>query len=137
MFCLNLLNGRIVSWLYISLRCFHASRELWARRKNDNQGVDLKTQKKGKFAKRIKKPPVDAPYVPPKLKRITKSLQDKTIDIFEGMTTVELAKRTGQLVITLQEFLVNLGEKVVSEFDPLKIDVAELVVMVFPFPKSQ
>lgn len=112
-----------------SIRCFHASRELWARRKNDNQGADLKTQKKGKFAKRIKKPPVDAPYVPPKLKRITKSLQDKTIDIFEGMTTVELAKRTGQSVITLQEFLVNLGEKVVSEFDPLKIDVAELVVM--------
>jgi translation initiation factor IF-2 len=53
------------------------------------------------------------------------------------MTTVELAKRTGQSVITLQEFLVNLGEKVVSEFDPLKIDVAELVVMVFPFPKSR
>ncbi|KAJ6712578.1 TRANSLATION INITIATION FACTOR IF-2 MITOCHONDRIAL [Salix purpurea] len=111
------------------IRCFHASRELWARRKNDDQGVGLKTQKKGKFAKRIKKPPVDAPYVPPKLKRITKSLQDKTIDIFEGMTTVELAKRTGQSVISLQELLVNLGEKVVSEFDPLKIDVAELVVM--------
>ncbi|KAJ6393592.1 hypothetical protein OIU77_022930 [Salix suchowensis] len=111
------------------IRCFHASRELWARRKNDDQGVGLKTQKKGKFAKRIKKPPVDAPYVPPKLKRISKSLQDKTIDIFEGMTIVELAKRTGQSVISLQELLVNLGEKVVSEFDPLKIDVAELVVM--------
>ena len=46
---------------------------------------------------------------------------------------VELAKRTGESIATLQDILVNVGEKVGSEFDPLGIDVAELIAMVFPF----
>ncbi|CAK7335663.1 unnamed protein product [Dovyalis caffra] len=115
-----------------SIRCFHASPELWFRRRYVKQEPGLKMQNKGKFTKKDKKksqPPVEAPYVPPKLKRSNKSLQDKTIDIFEGMSTVELAKCTGQSVTTLQEILVNVGEKVVSEFEPLSIDVAELVGM--------
>ncbi|KAK3205790.1 hypothetical protein Dsin_019836 [Dipteronia sinensis] len=67
--------------------------------------------------------------MPPKPKRTTKSLQDKTIDIFEGMTIVELAKLAGEPITTLQDIVVNVGEKVTSEFDPLSIDVAELVAM--------
>ncbi|CAA7395594.1 unnamed protein product [Spirodela intermedia] len=43
------------------------------------------------------------------------------------MTVVELAKRTGQTIAHLQEILANVGEKVVSEFHPIGIDVAELV----------
>ncbi|KAK9274305.1 hypothetical protein L1049_019119 [Liquidambar formosana] len=45
------------------------------------------------------------------------------------MTIVELAKRTGESISTLQDILVNVGEKVDSEFDPLSIDIAELVAM--------
>lgn len=138
MVCINLLLEcwEHVMVFFILLRCFHASPELLAKRRDDDLPVDFKAQKKGKFKKRnLKKaqPPVDAPYVPPKLKRTMKSMQDKTIDIFEGMTIVELAKRTGESMATLQDILVNAGEKVGSEFDPLSIDVAELVVMVFPF----
>ncbi|XP_057460051.1 uncharacterized protein LOC130750458 isoform X2 [Actinidia eriantha] len=111
------------------IRCFHASAELFARRKDEPFG--LKTPSKGKFVKRSNRtqPPVEAPYVPPKLKRISKSLPDRTIDIFEGMTIVELAKRTGESIPTLQDILGNVGEKIDSEFDPLSIDVAELVAM--------
>ncbi|CAN1300395.1 Translation initiation factor IF-2, mitochondrial [Linum perenne] len=76
------------------------------------------------------KPPVEAKYVPPKLKQSMKSLQDKTVDIFEGMTIVELAKRTGQSIASLQDVLVNVGEKPGSEFDPLNIDVVEVGVNV-------
>lgn len=91
----------------------------------------MKTPKKEKFVKRDRtQPPVEAPYVPPKPQRTTKSLPDKTIEIFEGMTIVELAKRTGESITSLQSILVNVGEKVDSEFDPLSIDVAELVAMV-------
>lgn len=96
----------------------------------------MKIQTKGKFKDKNRnrtQPPVEAPYVAPKLKRNTKSSLDKTVDIFEGMTVVELAKRTGQSIATLQDILVNVGEKARSEFDPLSIDVAELVGMVFPF----
>ena len=102
-----------------------------ARRKDEPFG--LKTPSKGKFVKRSNRtqPPVEAPYVPPKLKRISKSLPDRKIDIFEGMTIVELAKRTGESIPTLQDILGNVGEKIDSEFDPLSIDVAELVAMVF------
>lgn len=115
-------------------RCFHATPELWARRTNndlvhDNNSKN-KPSKKGKFVKRARtEPPVEAPYVPPKLKRTNKSLPDKTIDIFEGMTIVELAKRTGESISTMQDILVNVGEKVESEFDPLSVDIAELVAM--------
>ncbi|KAJ9148023.1 hypothetical protein P3X46_030122 [Hevea brasiliensis] len=111
------------------IRCFHATPELLARRRNNDQPVGLKIQTKGKFKKKDRKPPIEAPYVAPKLKRNTKSLQDKTVDIFEGMTIVELAKRTGESIATLQDILVNVGEKAGSEFDPLSIDVAELVGM--------
>lgn len=115
-------------------RYFHATPELWARRNNNDPVSETNSKKKpssrGKFAKRVRtEPPVEAPYVPPRPKRTTKSLPDKTIDIFEGMTIVELAKRTGESIPTLQEILVNVGEKVESEFDPLGIDIAELVTM--------
>ena len=95
--------------------------------------LGLKTPKREK--KFIKKennsqPPFEAPYVPPRLQKPTKSLLDKTIDIFEGMTILELSKRTGESLSTLQSILVNVGEKADSEFDPLSVDVAELVAMV-------
>ncbi|KAA8522479.1 hypothetical protein F0562_013160 [Nyssa sinensis] len=112
------------------VRYFHVSLELQARRRNE-EPLGLKTPKKGKFAKRAtsKQPPVEAPYVPPKLKRAAKSLPDRTIDIFEGMTIVELAKRSSESISTLQDILINVGEKFDSEFDPITIDVAELVAM--------
>ncbi|KAI3687461.1 hypothetical protein L1987_81157 [Smallanthus sonchifolius] len=114
------------------IRRFHASPELLSRRKSSNEDVvGLQKPKKGKFKKRPANamPPVEAPYVPPKLQNNGKSSSDKTIEIFEGVTTLELAKRCGQSVATLQNILVNVGEKVVSEFDPLGIDVAELIAM--------
>lgn len=74
--------------------------------------------------------PVEAPYVPPKPKLPTKSSPDKTIEIFEGMTILELAKRTGVTISAIQDILINVGEKVDSEFDAISIDVAELVAMV-------
>ncbi|XP_030951948.1 uncharacterized protein LOC115975345 isoform X2 [Quercus lobata] len=116
------------------MRYFHSTPELWARRNNNDPVSETNSKKKpssrGKFVKRVRtEPPVEAPYVPPRPKRTTKSLPDKTIDIFEGMTIVELAKRTGESIRTLQEILVNVGEKVESEFDPLGIDIAELVTM--------
>lgn len=116
------------------IRCFHTSPQLLARRSQDDP-VGLKTAKrgssKGKFAKRIKtnEPPVEAPYMPPKLKRAAKSLPDRTVDIFDGMTIAELAKRSGESVAALQSILVNVGESVGSEFDPLSIDIAELIAM--------
>ncbi|KAL3498951.1 hypothetical protein ACH5RR_041683 [Cinchona calisaya] len=111
------------------IRCFHASPQVLVR--NDDAPWGLKTQRKGKFKKRPKTttPPVEAPYVPPKLKRVARSLPDKTIEIFEGMTILELAKRCGESITTVQSILVNVGEKVDSEFDPLGIDIAELVAM--------
>ncbi|GLT78143.1 hypothetical protein SLA2020_496890 [Shorea laevis] len=113
-------------------RCFHASLDLLTRRRIDElSGLKIagREKPKGKFAKRKKtQPPVEAPYVP-KLKRTTKSLQEKTVEIFGGMTLVELAKRTGEPIAALQGVLVNVGEKVDSEFDTLNIDVAELVAM--------
>lgn len=118
--------------VFILVRCFHASVEHLARRRND-EPIGLKTPTRGKFAKRGTRtqPPVEAPYFAPTLKRTAKSLPDRTVDIFEGMTIVELAKRTGGSIRVLQDILVNVGEKVDSEFDPLSIDVAELVAMVF------
>ncbi|XP_011090318.1 uncharacterized protein LOC105171023 [Sesamum indicum] len=120
-------------WL---IRCFHASPELLARRRED-ESLGLKTSKRvkvlnsGKFSKRTKdtQPPVETPYVPPKLKRAAKSLPVKTIEIFEGMTIVELAKRCGESVATIQNIITNVGEKADSEFEALSIDIAELVAM--------
>ncbi|KAK6138471.1 hypothetical protein DH2020_027791 [Rehmannia glutinosa] len=120
-------------WL---IRCFHASPELLARRRED-ESLGLKTSKRvkvvnsGKFSKRKKETqaPVEAPYVPPKLKRAAKSMPDKTIEIFEGMTIGELAKRCGESAATIQNIIINVGEKTDSEFDALSIDIAELVAM--------
>ncbi|XP_052200186.1 uncharacterized protein LOC127806743 [Diospyros lotus] len=111
------------------IRHFHASLELLGRRNDELPG--LKPPNKGKFVKRGNRcqPPVEAPYIPPKLKRPSKSQPDRTIEIFEGMTIAELAKRTGESIPILQDILVNVGEKVDSEFDPLGIDIAELVAM--------
>ncbi|XP_030500992.2 uncharacterized protein LOC115716354 [Cannabis sativa] len=112
------------------LRCYHVSTILSARMKSEGL-LGLKTPKREKFVKKENKsqPPVEAPYVPPRLQKPTKALLDKTIDIFEGMTILELSKRTGESLSTLQGILVNVGEKVDSEFDPLSVDVAELVAM--------
>lgn len=112
------------------IRCFHASPELLARKKSEDETFGLKTRKGKKFAKKEKstQPPVEAPYVPPNLKRTNKSIPDRTIDIIDGMTIVELAKRMGESISTLQEVLVSVGEKV-DEFHPLNIDIAELVAM--------
>lgn len=108
------------------------------RRDDDLSGLKtskrVKDQNKGKFSKKKKetKPAVETPYVPPKLKRAAKSLPDKTIEIFEGMTIGELAKRCGESMASIQNIIVNVGEKADSEFDSLSIDIAELVAMVFP-----
>ncbi|XP_077212492.1 translation initiation factor 2, small GTP-binding protein isoform X2 [Tasmannia lanceolata] len=111
-------------------RCFHASPELLSRRRNEDQ-YGLKASKKEKRVKKENRtqPPVEAPYVPPKPKRTTKSMPDRTVEIFEGMTIAELAKRTGQPISSLQDILVNVGEKFDSEFDPISIDIAELIAM--------
>ncbi|KAM5552002.1 hypothetical protein ABKV19_026732 [Rosa sericea] len=108
----------------IQIRCYHG-------RNGNDQSFGLKPPQREKFVKRDNKaqPPVDAPYVPPKPQRTTKAMPDKTIEIFEGMTIDELAKRTGQSISTLQTILTNVGEKVGSEFDTLSVDIAELVAM--------
>lgn len=112
-----------------SIRGFHSSVQLLGRR--SDEPIGLKTPSRGKFVKKNKRTeaPVEAPYVAPKLKRTSKSSADRIIDIFEGMTVVELAKRSGESIHSLQEILANVGEKVDSEFDPLSVDVAELVAM--------
>lgn len=117
-------------FFYINRR-FHANTELSARRNEELFG--LKAPKKEKRVKRDNKsqPPVEAPYVPRKVVKSTKSVPDKIIEIFEGMTIAELAKRTGKSVSSLQDILVNVGEKVESEFEPLSVDIAELIAMVF------
>ncbi|KAI5436687.1 uncharacterized protein LOC127119221 isoform X1 [Lathyrus oleraceus] len=108
-------------------RCFHASSQVWAR---SDAAYGLKTPKKEKYVRKDSKnqPPVEAPYVP---RNVTsaKSNPDKTIEIFEGMTLVELAKRSGKSVSSLQDILTNVGEKIESEFEPLSMDVAELAAM--------
>lgn len=110
-------------------RFIHASPVVLARQEELAWG--LKNQRKGKFKKRPKAtaPPSEAPYVPPKLKQIARHSPDKTIEIFEGMTILELAKRCGETVATVQTILSNVGEKIDSEFDSLSIDIAELIAM--------
>ncbi|GAB2251767.1 hypothetical protein Droror1_Dr00004614 [Drosera rotundifolia] len=109
-------------------RYFHATIGLLARTDGE---FGTRTSKKDKYVKRDNRtqPPVEAPYVPPKVSRSSKSLPDRTIEIFEGMTILELSKRAGKPISTLQDVLINVGEKVGSEFDPLGIDIAELVAM--------
>lgn len=116
-----------------SIRYFHPSLQLLAKGNEDGFGLKtgVKTAKRGKYyVKKDSKtqPPVEAPYVPPKVTSIKPS-QEKTIDIFEGMTVGELAKRTGQSIPRVQDILLSVGEKAASEFDSLSIDVAELVAM--------
>ncbi|KAJ7965016.1 Translation initiation factor 2 [Quillaja saponaria] len=111
-------------------RCFHASPERLAMAERSDRLFGARPQKK-KFVKKESRTqaPVEAPYVNPKLKGTTKSLPDKTIEIFEGMTIVELAKRTAKSISALQDILINVGEKVNSEFEPLSVDIVELVAM--------
>uniref|UniRef100_A0A1D1XJW6 Translation initiation factor IF-2, mitochondrial n=1 Tax=Anthurium amnicola TaxID=1678845 RepID=A0A1D1XJW6_9ARAE len=120
------------------IRPFHASPTLSAKRKDQpNHGRDgsLRMRKEkpppveAPYVPPKPKPPIEAPYVPPRPKQLMKTLSDRTIEIFDGMTIVELAKRTGETVPYLQEILVSIGEKFVSEFHPISIDVAELVAM--------
>ncbi|KGN53381.1 uncharacterized protein LOC101205928 [Cucumis sativus] len=120
----------VASTIEAPRRCFHSSAELLAGRGHDKE-FGLKTQKKEKFVRKDgrNQPPVEAPYVPPKPKHSIGSVSDKTIEIFDGMTIVELAKRSGESISRLQDILTNVGEKINSEFDPLSIDVAELVAM--------
>ncbi|KAK6935482.1 Translational (tr)-type GTP-binding domain, partial [Dillenia turbinata] len=98
---------------------FHASTQTFSKRQDD-LSYGLRATSKKKFVKR------DGRTQPP---GPVKSSPDRTINIFEGMTTVELAKRTGQAISKLQDILLNVGEKVESEFDSLNIDVAGLVAM--------
>ncbi|KAL2333196.1 hypothetical protein Fmac_014409 [Flemingia macrophylla] len=104
------------------IRCFHASSQVWA--KNDGP-LDLKTPKKVKYLRRDHRRQ-------PTVRNViaTKSNPDKTVEIIEGMTLVELAKRSGKLVSSLQDVLINVGEKVEYEFEPLSMDIAELAAMV-------
>ncbi|KAF9614586.1 hypothetical protein IFM89_019369 [Coptis chinensis] len=53
----------------------------------------------------------------------------RTGDDAVGMTIPELANRTGRSIPFLEEILVNVGEEVGSEFDPVNIDVVELIAM--------
>lgn len=117
--------------MFLVCRMFHASSSVLAQWRNDDAS-GLRTPKKQRRVKKEKRtqPPVDAPYVPPKQKLTVKRFSDKTIDIFEGITLSELAKRTGATIGALQDIVMNVGEKVDSEFDPISIDIAELVAMV-------
>ncbi|CAL0313624.1 unnamed protein product [Lupinus luteus] len=109
------------------IRCFHASPGVRAR---SDQTFGLKTPKREKYVRKENRnqPPIEARYVPPTVKA-TKSGPVKTIEIFEGMTIAEFAKRSGKSVTFLQGILTNVGEKVESEFEPLSLDIAELVAM--------
>ncbi|XP_031483354.1 uncharacterized protein LOC116252885 [Nymphaea colorata] len=112
-----------------TLRHFHGTNKLFARGGSD-EVIGLRGPRKEKHVKKANRtqPPVEAPYVPT-AKRDAKTLPDRTIDIFEGMTVVELAKRSGHSVSSIEEILTNVGENVSSEFDAISIDVAELVAM--------
>ncbi|KAG9454479.1 hypothetical protein H6P81_007383 [Aristolochia fimbriata] len=121
--CMTLIDLHIIRYI-------HTCPELLAKRRND-EAFGLKAIKREKYVKKVSRiqPPVEAPYMPPKPKKPTKVRPDRTVDIFEGMTIGELAKRTGEGSSFIQEILTNVGEKVDSEFDPLSIDLAELVAM--------
>lgn len=111
-------------------RCFHIGSAVQAKRNFQESGF-MKTPRKPKKEKKEKRTqaPVEAPYVPPKPSEIVRSSRDKVIDIFDGMTLAELAKRTGEGIDTLQDILSNIGEQVSLEFQPITMDVAELIAM--------
>jgi len=73
----------------------------WSRKREDVVG--LKAPKKEKRVKKENRtqPLVEAPYVAPKPKISIKSLPDKTVEIFDGMTLLDLFKRTGAYISTL------------------------------------
>ncbi|XP_068642277.1 uncharacterized protein [Aristolochia californica] len=121
--CMTMIDLQII-------RSIYTSPELLAKRRND-ESFGLKAIKREKYVKKETRaqPPVEAPYLPPKPKKAAKIRPDRTVDIFEGMTISELAKRTGEGSSSIQDILTNVGEKVESEFDPLSIDLAELVAM--------
>lgn len=111
-------------------RCFHISSAVQAKRNFQESGF-MKTPRKPKREKKEKRTqaPVEAPYVPPKPKKIVRSSPGKIIDIFDGMTLAELGKRTGEGIDILQDILSNIGEQVSLEFQPITMDVAELIAM--------
>ncbi|KAJ0250287.1 Translation initiation factor 2 [Hirschfeldia incana] len=122
-----------------SIRYFHASRKTLARRKDDpdrplshrerkKQAVKIKS-KYSKQDKKNDKPPAEAPYVPPKQERMSKERDEKTVEVYEGMTLLEFSKRTGESFQVLQSILLDVGETVTSEFDAISMDVAELLAM--------
>ncbi|BAF25582.1 uncharacterized protein [Oryza sativa Japonica Group] len=119
------------AYKHCTIRNFHAGVYMlaWSRKREEVAG--LKAPKKEKRVKRETRtqPPVEAPYVAPKQKIAIKSSPDKTVDIFDGMTLLDLSKRTGASIGALQDILTDLGEKVESEFDAISIDLAELVAM--------
>ncbi|KAL9235685.1 hypothetical protein vseg_010426 [Gypsophila vaccaria] len=122
-------SGRLLT-RWTSIRYIHSGLQLLAKRDDDMVGSKGPKKKKYYVKKDTRaQPPVEAPYVPPKVTKKVKPMVDKTIDIFEGMTIGELSKRTGQPISRLQEILINVGEKAGSEFDSLSIDVSELVAM--------
>ncbi|XP_015696901.1 translation initiation factor IF-2 isoform X2 [Oryza brachyantha] len=100
----------------------------WSKKREEVAG--LKAPKKEKRVRRENRtqPPVEAPYVAPKPKIVIKSSL-KTVDIFDGMTLLDLSKRTGASIGALQDILADLGEKVESEFNAISVDLAELVAM--------
>ncbi|ONM17155.1 Putative translation initiation factor IF-2 [Zea mays] len=116
---------------HFTIRNFNAGVYLlaWSQKREDVVG--LKAPKKEKRVKKENRtqPPVEAPYVAPKTKISIKPVPDKTVEIFDGMTLLDLSKRTGAYISTLQGILADLGEKVESEFDSISIDLAELVAM--------
>ncbi|CAL5031843.1 unnamed protein product [Urochloa decumbens] len=122
-------SSRVPSY-HFTIRNFHAGVYMLAWSRNKEDIIGLKAPKKEKRVKRENRtqPPVEARYVAPKPKVTTKS-PDRTVDIFDGMTLLDLSKRTGAYISTLQGILADLGEKVESEFDSISIDLAELVAM--------
>ncbi|KAH9288493.1 hypothetical protein KI387_032610, partial [Taxus chinensis] len=109
--------------------CFHIGFAVQAKRKLDEVGMKSLKKPKRVIKEKRTQAPVETPYVPPKPKRAVRSSPDKIIDIFDGMTLVELAKRTGEGIDTLQDILLNIGEQVSLEFQPITMDVAELTAM--------
>lgn len=61
------------------------------------------------YEREIRKPPVEVAYVPLKPQKTTKSSQDKTVNIFEGIVIVELAKQLVISITSLQDIIINVG----------------------------
>uniref|UniRef100_A0A0E0M3E3 Translation initiation factor IF-2, mitochondrial n=1 Tax=Oryza punctata TaxID=4537 RepID=A0A0E0M3E3_ORYPU len=124
-------TANCTAYKHCTIRNFHAGLYMlaWSRKREEVAG--LKAPKREKRVKRETRtqPPVEAPYVAPKQKIAIKSSPDKIVDIFDGMTLLDLSKRTGASIGALQDILTDLGEKVESEFDAISIDLAELVAM--------